>query len=182
SKKPYILVTTNNSSTTTLETARALGADYIMSKHQKDYSSQSVLDFLRIMLPTIKSFQSPSSEVRSTPETAEQYTKRIYRRIMTELNHVGINPKSVGYAYLADAIYFMVQQPTQDICTVLAEKYNKSEASIERAMQNAIHRAWKTQDIDTLLKYYKAKISSAKGNPTLTEFICYYANELKNNY
>ena len=42
---PYILVTTNNSSTITYETARSLGADYIMAKHQEKYSEKAVIDF-----------------------------------------------------------------------------------------------------------------------------------------
>lgn len=180
-KTPYFLVTTNNSSTTTYETARALGADYIMSKHQDGYSPKTVLDFLRIIQPTILSARK-SSNILETQETQKQHSKRIYQRIFTELNHVGINPKSVGYTYLADAIYYMAKQPSHNICIILADKYKKTEASIERAMQNAINRAWKTYSIDELLHYYKAKISSAKGNPTITEFICYYANLLKNTY
>lgn len=181
SKTPYYLITTNNSSTTTYETARTLGADYIISKHQEGFSPQSVLDFLRIIHPTIVSVQN-SSNISVPKETQAQYSKRIYQRIFAELNHIGINPKSVGYAYLADAIYHMAKQPSHNICTVLADKYNKTETSIERAMQNAINRAWKTCSIDELLHYYKAKISSAKGNPTITEFICYYANIIKNEY
>lgn len=181
SKKPYILVNTDNSSVITHETARTLGADYIMSKHQEGYSSQSIIDFLRIMRPTIKSIQI-SSNVSNATKPTEQYSKRIYRRIMAELNHVGINPKSIGYTYLMDAIYFMTKQSTQSICAALAGKYNKSEASIERAMQNAINRAWKTYDIKELLHHYTAKISSIKGAPTLTEFICFYANMIKTEY
>lgn len=182
SKKPYILVTTNNSSTRTYEAARALGADYIMSKHQDDYSSQNVLDFLRIMRPTIKGSYNSSPGITNTTETPEQYSKRIYRRIMAELNCVGISPKSVGYTYLADAIYLMAKQPTQNICTVLADKYKKSKSSIERAMQNAIHRTWRVQELSVLLEHYKANIDARKGSPTLTEFICYYANMIRNEY
>lgn len=180
-KKPFFLITTNNSSTTTHETVRSFGGDYIMSKHQEDYSAKSVLDFLRIMRSSILGAQ----HIQPTPadkETVIKNSKRTYQRIYTELNHVGINPKAVGYTYLADAIYIMAKNPTQNICDLLAEKHHKSEASIERAMQNAINKAWKTYDIDELLHYYKAKISSAKGNPTITEFICYYANIIKNEY
>ena len=54
-KVPYILITTNNSSSVTYETARQLGADYIMSKHQDGYSEKSVIDFLRMLAPVIKS-------------------------------------------------------------------------------------------------------------------------------
>ena len=48
-KMPYILITTNNSSAVTYEAARQLGADFILSKHQNDYSAQSVVEFLRVL-------------------------------------------------------------------------------------------------------------------------------------
>ena len=61
------------------------------------------------------------------------------------------------------------------------QKYGKTDSSVERAMQNAINRAWRNSDIDELLTHYKAKISSDKGVPTLTEFIHYYANKIKSH-
>lgn len=181
--KPYILITTNNSSSTTHEIARTLGADFIMSKHQEGYSNTAVLEFLKTINSAIKqtSMFSLKSADRNI-ETNEQHTRRINRHIMTELNHVGINPKSIGYTYLTDAIMIMSNHPTQNISTKIAEKYSKSEASVERAMQNAINRAWKVNDLNELLQYYTAKISSVKGNPTITEFICYYANKIRNEY
>ena len=182
-KMPYILVTTNNSSTMTYELARKLGADFIMSKHQEGYSNKSVLDFLRITRPVIINTLRTSANLKNnTTETKEQHEKRINRRISTELNNVGISPKAIGYTYLAEAISTMMNNPTQNICTLIAENHRKSEASVERAMQNAINRAWKTSDINELLYHYTAKINSTRGNPTITEFICYYANKLRNEY
>lgn len=49
-------------------------------------------------------------------------------------------------------------------------------------MQNAIAKTWRTAPIDDLLKFYTAKINSEKGVPTITEFVYYYANKLKNEY
>ena len=182
-KMPYILITTNNSSTTTYELARKLGADFIMSKHQEGYCNKNVLDFLRITRPVILNAHK-RTDIQTAPgqETTEQRNRRIRRRISTELNYVGINPKSMGYNYLIDAIVIMMKQPTQNLCTILAKEYGKTEPSIERAMQNAINRAWKTSNINDLLNHYTAKINSAKGSPTITEFICYYANKVRNEY
>ena len=70
--------------------------------------------------------------------------------------------------------------PVSNICILIAEKHKVSTPSVERAMQNAINKAWKTSDIDTLEKYYTGKISSEKGSPTITEFIYFYANKIKN--
>ena len=183
-KTPYILVTTNNSSSMTYDLVRKFSADYILSKHQKNYSSGTVLDFLRLVKPVILSNHCESSGFCSTTtETKEQHDRRIARRIALELDNVGISQKSVGYTYLAEAISAMISDPEQNnICTAIAENHRKSEPSVERAMQNAINRAWKTCDIEELLAHYTAKISSARGNPTLLEFVYFYANKLRNEY
>ena len=180
---PYILVTTNNSSTITYELARDLGADYILSKHQENYSEKYAINLLRMFASTIKNRSKHVSPAdTSNTKSPEYYEKRVTQRIINELNHVGINPKSKGYQYLIKAILIMMKEPTQNISTVVAKDFDKTEISVERAMQNAINRAWATSDINDLEKYYTARISSEKGKPTLTEFICYYATKIKNSY
>lgn len=180
---PYVLVTTNNSSTITYELARKLGADYILSKHQENYSEKYVINLLRMFASTIKNRSKHVAPAdTSNKKSPEYYEKRIIQRIITELNNVGINPKSKGYQYLIKAILIMMKEPTQNISTVVAKEFNKTEISVERAMQNAINRAWATSSIEDLEKYYTAKINPEKGKPTLTEFICYYATKLKNEY
>lgn len=176
---PYILVTTNNSSATTYESARQLGADFIMSKHQENYSVAGVIDFLCMMKSAIQKRRYNGDVATESPIEKE---KRIVRRICAELNKVSISPKAVGYKYLTDAIEIFIKQPISNVCVVLGQKYGKTESSVERAMQNAINRAWSTADIDDLLTHYTARISSKKGVPTITEFICYYANKIKNEY
>lgn len=180
---PFILITTNNSSSTTYDYARQLGADFIMYKHQEGYSAASVVDVLNMMSSVIKSrkgnVDSLSNAVDETPQEKE---KRIIKRICAELDNVSISPKAVGYQYLVDAIFMFIKQPVQNVCVIIGKKYGKTESSVERAMQNAICRAWSTADITDLLTHYTAKISSKKGVPTLTEFICYYANKIKNDY
>jgi len=179
---PYILITTNNSSTVTYESVRQLGADFIMSKHQEDYSCKNAIEFLRIMKPVIHSRIQASSGAHPTTESPELRYKRIVQRISSEMNHIGISPKAVGNQYLIDAIQLIMKQPTQNLCNVIGKKYGKTEASVERAMQNSINKAWRTSDIDDLLMHYTARISSEKGVPTITEFIYYYANKIKNEY
>ena len=179
---PYILITTNNSSPITYESARQLGADFIMSKHQEDYSAKNVIDFLRMMKSVIYNRAKECSAIYSTTEPPEMKEKRIVHRICSELNQIGISPKAIGYQYLIDAIQQLIKQPTNNLCTIIGKKYGKTEASVERAMQNAINKAWRSSDIEDLLTYYTARISSEKGVPTITEFVYYYANKLKNEY
>ena len=180
SRTPFILVTTNNISEVTHEVARKLGADFIMTKSQEGYSAKSVLEFLKITKSVIlnRRNQNQSSGFEESPTQA---AKRLHRRISLELDKVGISAKSFGYNYLIDAITITIKEPTQHLCDRIAEKHCKSATSVERAMQNAINRAWNTADIQDLLDNYTAKIKSDKGVPTLTEFIYYYAQKIKND-
>lgn len=179
---PYILITTNNSSKVTYEYARQLGADYIMSKHQEDYSEKNVLDFLYMMKSVIQGKKKVLSSALQTTETPEQRTKRVTRRITSELNAIGISPKALGYQYLIDAILIVMSGSTPNVSTLVGQKHGKTENSVERAMQNAINRAWKQTDIETLLHHYTARIRPDKGTPTITEFIHFYANKVNNEF
>ena len=179
STSPYILVTTNNSSTITYDAARKLGADFIMPKHQIGYSSKNAVEFLRLIKDIIQMKKDSSSD-NGVSETLAQKAKRITRKISSELDNIGISPKSVGYQYLVDAIELIIEDPVYNLCRIIGEKYSKTDASIERAMQNAINRAWRITDIACLLEHYTAKVSSEKGVPTSTELIYYYARKIKN--
>lgn len=179
SLRPYILITTNNSSKVTYESARDLGADFIMSKHKPDYSAQYVVEFIRMIQHAILS-RRPSvttdlSEETSFEDNLPLYTRRVYR----ELDWVGISPKNIGYRYLADAILLIIRDSSASVYREIAEMYKKSDASVERAMQNAINRAWRHSDIEELLTHYTARIRSEKGVPTTLEFVYYYANKIK---
>ena len=182
--KPYILVTTNNTSTITHEQARILGADFIMTKAQSDYSAENVIEFLRSIKGVLHrraEMQAQSIESMTT-ESPDQLRKRIIKRIASEIDQVNISPKALGRGYLVDAICQTALGSGKNIYATIANEHKKSSASVERAMQTAIDRAWKTSGIDELQKYYTAHISSAKGVPTVTEFIYYYANKIKNEY
>ncbi len=179
---PYVLITTNNTSMITYEYARQAGADFIMAKHQEDYSVKGAVEFLIMMKGVILSRPGAKEPTHETTESPEQRTKRITRRISLELDYVGISPKAVGYKYLIDAIRMVIHKPGKNLCAVIGSQYGKTDSSVERAMQNAINKAWRTTDIDELSKHYTARISSDKGVPTITELIYYYANKIKNEY
>ena len=181
--RPYVMIVTNSYSDITLEYARPIGADYIISKHQRRYSEQYVLDLLRPMKEAIRHNFSAGASQDATPETPAEKKKRITQRIHAELDAVGIAPNRYGYTYLTEAILMTMEKPRTYICDELAEIHpKKSPSSIERAMQDAIKSAWSTTDIDQLLIHYTGRIKSAKGVPTLTEFIFYYANKLNAEY
>lgn len=174
---PYILITTNNVSQITLDSARQLGADFILTKYEAGYSAQYVLDFLELMKPAILSHEISMDKVRpATPRTMPK--PNTTQQIQRELNLIGISPKAVGFRYLTEAIRITAEKPKPNLSHTLAITFGKSSASTERAMQNAINRAWQTNSPDELLKYYTARIRSDRGVPTMTEFIYYYAEKL----
>lgn len=175
---PYILITTNNSSNVTYDSARRLGADFIMSKHKPDYSAQYVIEFIRMMQHAILSRQPAPEEIPQEDDSFEKKLPLFLRRIYRELDCVGISPKNIGYRYLADAILLIMKNPSANVYKEVAESHRKSDASVERAMQNAINRAWRHTDIEELLTHYTARIRSEKGVPTTLEFVFYYANKI----
>lgn len=179
-RMPYILVTTNNTSQLTYEAVRRSGADYIFSKHQQGYRSEDAVDFLRSLKHVLSEPREARAPAAAEPVSAPKEDKTLTRRISRELELVGISPKAVGYQYLMDCIRIVIDGPQQNLCAIIGKKYGKTDSSVERAMQNAIAKAWRTTPIDELLAHYRARISSEKGVPTMTEFIYYYANKLRN--
>lgn len=179
SYRPYILITTNNSSEITYESARKFGADFIMTKHESTYSGQYVIEFLRMIHATLltnKKMQAAHSAQNETPDSKQRkLTQRIYR----ELDLVGISRKNIGYQYLAEAILITIEKPEANLAGIIAKKHHKSDSSVERAMQNAINRAWRTFPVEELEAHYTAKTHSCRGVPTIMEFIFYYAGLLK---
>ena len=180
---PYILVTTNNVSPITHEQVRRLGADFVMVKSQADYSAESVIEFLRSLKGVIhdarKKKQAWGGSCGEPPIEAK---KRLSVQISTEIDLIGISPKAIGRNYLIEAIILLIEGQSRNQIATIAKKYGKTDASVERAMQNAIDRTWRSADIEELQRSYTARISSEKGIPTLTEFVFYYANKMKTVY
>ena len=178
SPMPYVIVLTQNMSDATLAQARALGADFIITKYDANYSPEYVGSTIRLMQTAIMRKNTSFSQLSAaTPAQLENLVKI---RIQREMELIGINPKNKGFNYLINAIQIYMEDPGVHLSRALVDKFHKSEKSIERAMQNAIKRAWDTNDIDDLFKYYTAYIRPDKGFPTLMEFICYYANKIRN--
>lgn len=176
-KRPYVLITTNNCSQMTYQAVRRLGADFILYKHQSDYSPKNVAEILLDMCSQEARVLSPEAE-KHTPAPSDTDWRKI---ICAELNHINISPRMRGYEYLTDAIEMYIHGRVNNVSTAIGKKYGKSKDSVERAMQNAINKAWNTTDIDTLRQHYTAHVNPKKGVPTILEFVCYYANQIKND-
>lgn len=191
----FLLVTTNNSSHTTHEAARKLGADFILTKYETDYSAEYVIDFLKMMHSTIcaKSTNTrPKTKMESEAGASVTADNQKYIHDITEAElisfirdeiiRIGVSPKSVGFQYLSDAVFIKLTDSNANIYNILGPKYKKSDPSIERAMQYAINRAWRTGDPDELLTNYTARVNSERGVPTIMEFVYFYVSKTKNKF
>lgn len=180
-KKPYIIVVTNIISPTTHKIARQLGTDFVITKSQKDYNVKMVLDLFKTYndigygLDTDNIFKG-----NPKMEAAINYREKLKKQITAELDAVGISPRVKGRKYLRDAIEMTCDKERPNLYAQIARQYSTSPASVERAMQNAIDRAWSITDTETLETQYTAYINPKRGVPTLMEFICYYADKIKN--
>lgn len=191
----FLLVTTNNSSHTTHEAARKLGADFILTKYESDYSAEYVIDFLKMMHSTICAKNTdtrpkPKMESEAGASVTADNQKYIHditeaeliSFIRDEIIRIGVSPKSVGFQYLSDAVFIKLTDSNANIYNILGPKYKKSDPSIERAMQYAINRAWRTGDPDELLTNYTARVNSERGVPTIMEFVYFYVSKTKNKF
>lgn len=181
-KRPYILITTNNSSNTTFDSVRALGADFILGKYERGYCAQYVVEFLHAMKGAIQSqlLAIPNVSADPSPSPAsETREKTIIHAIHRELERIQMSPKLLGYKYLTDAIYMKIENHEGNLIADISKKYKKSPTSVERAIQNSIGRVWANSS-DRLLKMnYTARISEHRGMPTTMEFVYYYANKIQ---
>lgn len=179
--KPLVIITTNNLSKRTHNTARKLGVDLIFCKTQKDYSPETVINSF-IMLRSSLYCDTPISIVNKTNlETKEDCEKRIVSRINIELDNIGIPHHLTGRQYIFDALYYLLQTKDNNPSYLyfLAAKYKKGNSSVSNAIQVCINNAWNTTPYDELEKLYTARVSYKNGVPTPVEFIYYYVEKIK---
>ena len=147
--------------------------NFSLSEHTGELSMKKTIhDIRKKIQDTGKDYEEPLSRIRKRQEI----------RTAAEIDRIGISPKALGRGYLIDAVMFRIEGKSNHVVLEVARKYGKTEASVERAMQNAINKAWNTIYPEDLLKYYTAHIRSDKGVPTVMEFICHYADRIKFEY
>lgn len=109
--------------------------------------------------------------------------KLIAEKVNYELDLIGIASHLQGRKYLFDAITYLLSEEGENsqvsINQYLLSKHKRPTSTINRAMQNAIVRAWRVTAIEDLEKLYTAHINYNTGVPTPVEFIYYYVEKIK---
>ena len=85
----------------------------------------------------------------------DRYGKLIQgnKYFISQLNYLGFRKNYTGYYYLVDILDILINQGarvksfSRQVYPIIAEKYNKSECTIERNIRNLIDKNWteKTQ-------------------------------------
>jgi len=170
--KPYIVVTTNNVSTVTLNRTKQLGADYGFTKIKPDYSPKIVMDHLKAVM--LSDPQNVSKEIE------EQREQRLENRIRGIFDSLGIT-RNIGFEYLVRAVMLNMEGRQQKVAKLIAEQYGKSEDSVSKAMKYALESAWNNNNT-AQLKQYKGPIKMETGCPVYTSFSIYYAQLLSKEF
>lgn len=98
----------------------------------------------------------------------------------------GFKPSNVGFKYLVDIIKMGVDnvnlEPMSKVgYQLIADKYGKNVATVEKDIQNCISNAWLYGNSDLLYEAFGSTISDVKGKPTNKHFIYTMIEKFKFN-
>lgn len=176
-RKPLIIVNTNIISNIIYEKLHKGFADVIFYKKQIGYSPEMVIDSLLLL----KEQSDIINQKLPSNLDNESRKEKINDLIDSELDNIGISHRLKGRKYIAEAIYYILNENNKDITAFqyLAKKYKLVVNSINKAIQTAINETWRTSSVEDLKANYTAKINYYTGVPTPTEFIYYYVDKIK---
>lgn len=93
------------------------------------------------------------------------------------LTDIGVPPALMGYRYLHKAIVHTYQHPeaidcmTEGFYPMLALTFDTTPSRVERAIRNAITKAFDHGDVKMLEKYFRSQISPKSGTIPNAHFI-----------
>ena len=177
---PFIIIPTYQMSDYVQEAARKNGADYVFPKYQK------VDDWQKAVVDEARSFDSIARRKWESTgnrwKTEAERAKALNEKITDELDKVGISKRNTdARELLTEAITMSIESPQPYLYLALSEKHDRTEAETVKIMEKAIRRAWRSfnVDIDALLENYQGRVNNYTGVPSVTQFITYYAEKLK---
>lgn len=179
--KPFIVVTTHNPSAITHGIVRRKGADFIICKHERDYSAKKVLGIIY----EARDFLYDMSETNHTEDISkvknDYYISKVNSLICEELNFVHTPSSMTGYQYLQRGIFLLIDGvDSKNVIKTVAKEFNATTISVNRAMQRAIDKTLYKSDIFTTAKEHTALCNQAGEPSTPKEFICSIANKIRN--
>ncbi|MCL2354451.1 MAG: response regulator [Oscillospiraceae bacterium] len=178
--KPIVVVLTNIECEIAQASVRKSGASTIVYKGKEDAFPEAI-DRLVKLVHTVRRLKNQNGSAPNI-DTEAMKKERLERKILQELEIIGISDNLKGKRYLFEAIYYLIENDVHDVecraMKMLESKHKKTHSNLVRVMQTAIHNAWRKSEIETLQKQYTAVVCHNSGVPTVNEFIYYYANKI----
>ena len=164
--KPKILIYSALSSSTFVQKALMLGADYYLLKPSNPKTIEERLEeILR-------------------PSGSTSNTKILDEKITNIFITVGIPAHIKGYQFLREAVRMAVENPniinsiTKKLYPSIAERYETTASKVERAIRHAIEVAWSRGKIERINSIFGLDIYGDNEKPTNGEFIALVADKM----
>ena len=98
------------------------------------------------------------------------------KEIHNILLEIGIPTHVAGFTYLTSAIELVLANPEEmnkytGLYADIAHRHKSTIAKVERAIRNAIERAWNNGNVDFLDDLFKCSVLPSKGAPSNRQFI-----------
>lgn len=109
--------------------------------------------------------------------------KEIRKIIGNHLREIGVQMNVVGYRYLKEAIYLVVEEPsrakgrTTELYEIIAIKYGISNSKVCHGITRIINNIIGRGNWEAIEKYFK-KTNPKTGKPTNKQFIITVANKV----
>jgi len=174
--KPYIIVSTHNTSEVIQKYIVELGVDFVYLKNNSLYTPQRILSMGQKMSKYLKGHQNiQRNEVDQIRKEAEE-NEKIKEDILEYLLVMGFQQKYSGTTYLKESIFWAYKfrgkdiQMSRDIYWNVKKVCQVAEASVEKNIRYVIERVWTDQDLEDLERHYPFDLKEEK-KPSNKEFI-----------
>lgn len=111
------------------------------------------------------------TQLQDAPPQIQQ-ENRLVSQMLLQLHFA---PKLGGYSYLCDAIPLYAQDPSQaitkELYVAVGQKHGKDAALVERAIRNAIDKAWREGDPAAWRRYFPCGPDGTVPRPSNGSFI-----------
>lgn len=172
--KPIIIIMSQSSMPSLINSVMSRGADYFMLKPQP-YS---------VVCDTIRDLKYTDSKIKTT-ESSHTEKKSMERSVSIFLRSLGIPAHLDGYKYIRDAIILAINDMgllspiTKKLYPMIAEHYGTSKSCVERAIRHAISVSWVRGNKNMFNDIFGYSADDIARRPTNSEYIAMAADDFR---
>ena len=119
-------------------------------------------------------------------KSLDLYHNKIQVSITKILHELGVPSHIKGYQYIKESIVLIYMNPskgiTKELYPEIANKYEATVSSVEKAIRHAIDISWNRGDWELMEELFGHSIDIDKAKPTNSEFIITIADKIRLEY